>query len=184
MTTITFYRIYNDDLNLNYVGKTIDLNERITSHKSDCYNTNRDKYNFKLYKTIRENGGFTNFKVMIIDTIICNNDVDCRQLEQSYIELFNANMNTNRAYRSIENLKECRKKRDKKYREKNKEKIKKRDKKYKEKNKEKIKEYREKNKEKNKEKYCCLLCKNPYTYQNLSYHNKTKKHIKSITKKN
>lgn len=121
MTTITFYRIYNDDLNLNYIGKTIDLNERIQDHKSICYNLNSNKYNIKVYKTIRENGGFDNFKVMKVDTIILD-DIQCKKMEQSYIDLFNANLNTNNAYRSIENLKDYKQQYYKDYKETNKEK--------------------------------------------------------------
>jgi len=169
METITYYRIYNDDLNLNYIGKTIDFNDRIKQHKSNCYNTNYSSYNIKLYKTIRDNGGIDNFKFMELDKIIFNKDedgIEIRKMEQNFIELFNANLNSNRAYNSIEYTKKQQKQYYQEYRDQNKENIKKnyqeyyqqnrktlneKKKQYNEKNKEKRKQYYELNKEKNRE---------------------------------
>jgi len=201
--TITFYRIYNDLLNLNYIGKTTDYDDRVNQHKSDCYNLNRDHYNFKLYKTIRANEGFDNFKIMIIDTVIFNkDDIEIKKMEQKFIELYNGNLNSNRAYVSIDDKekyrteyrdlnKETLNEKQKEYyelnKEKNREQNKKKCKQYYELNKEKCKQYYELNKDKIKqnyqqnkdylkEKYSCLLCRGQYTTENISTHNKTQKH--------
>jgi len=198
METITYYRIYNDLLNLNYIGKTTDFDDRIKHHKNNCYNPNGDSYNLKLYTTIRANGGWSNFKNMIINSIIFNDDedgIEIRKMEQKFIELYNGNLNSNRAYLSIDDLKkyqqeyrELNKKKMKEYYEKNKEKNKEKNreqnkkncKRYsdlnKEKNKEKLKQYYKLNKEKYQEKYSCLLCRGNYTTKGISTHKKTTKH--------
>jgi len=40
-----------------YVGSTCNFVRRKCAHKSDLYNEKKKSYNFKLYKTIRENDG-------------------------------------------------------------------------------------------------------------------------------
>tara|TARA_R110001592_G_scaffold264161_1_gene529526 strand:+ start:16 stop:438 length:423 start_codon:yes stop_codon:yes gene_type:complete len=40
-----------------YVGSTCNFNNRKYGHKYNIYNESDDKYNMKLYKTIRENDG-------------------------------------------------------------------------------------------------------------------------------
>ena len=61
------YRIECLDKNITdfYIGSTDDLKSRIISHKSSCYNTNTVKYNYKVYKFIRDNGGWDNWKVIV-----------------------------------------------------------------------------------------------------------------------
>ena len=39
-----------------YVGSTTNFTTRKGHHKTNLYNQNSKKYNFKLYKTIRDNG--------------------------------------------------------------------------------------------------------------------------------
>ena len=64
----TFYKIanINGDVSLCYVGSTVNMIERRRCHKSDCYNKNRSKYNLKVYKTIREHGGWDEFRMIEI----------------------------------------------------------------------------------------------------------------------
>jgi hypothetical protein len=55
-----FYKIISisDDIDLCYVGSTANWKERQRQHKSICNNENSKLYNSKIYKTIRENGGW------------------------------------------------------------------------------------------------------------------------------
>ena len=44
------------DNELIYIGSTTNMTRRKTEHKSDCFNENKNHYNLKLYKIIREQG--------------------------------------------------------------------------------------------------------------------------------
>jgi hypothetical protein len=155
------YKIVCNDLNITdvYVGSTTDFIRRKGQHKSVC-NSEKSKINYKVYQTIRENGGWDNFSMIEIEKYPCIDSNEARARERYYLELLNAKLNiviptrTRKEYKedNKELIKEKAKELDKKYREANKEKIAERNKKYREANKEKIaerkKEYREANKEK------------------------------------
>jgi hypothetical protein len=142
----TFYKIVSKNENIKelYVGKTTNFKMRVKDHKRSCYNENRKAYNIKLYKYIRENGGWNNFNFIEIEKGEYN-DKDSAFRERYWVENLNANLNSNIPSRTDKELK-------KEYYEKNIEKIKE----YRENNKkiikEKKKEYYEKNKEYLKEK--------------------------------
>ena len=58
------YGIYCKDKNVLeiYIGSTYDEIEREHNHKSDCNNENNKSYDLKVYKFIRANGGYDNWK--------------------------------------------------------------------------------------------------------------------------
>jgi hypothetical protein len=145
ITPVIFYRIFCKDPNIQscYVGHTIDINVRINNHKNCCNNQNDKSYNLKIYKKIRELGGFINWNVVVIDTILLPNLIEILKIEQQYINLFSSDMNSRRAYYNKEYKKI--------YREQNKEQNKEYNKIYYEQNKEQKKIYREQNKNKLKE---------------------------------
>ena len=60
-----------DETNI-YVGSTCDLHHRLSCHKSDCTNEKRKSYNFKVYKHIRENGGWEAWKSVLIEFYPCD----------------------------------------------------------------------------------------------------------------
>jgi len=143
-----FYKIVCDDLpNFVYVGSTMAYTNRKYAHKSDCNNENGKNYNYKIYRTIRDNGGWDNWRMVCIHQQDVNNKREAEQIEEDYRVELNGNMNTRRAFRSEEDAKEH----NKEYRETNKEQISEKKKEYRETNKEQIlekkKEYYEKNKE-------------------------------------
>jgi len=49
-----------------YVGSTKDVNLRHGTHKRNCNNENEKAYNFKVYRHIRDNGGWDSWKFEII----------------------------------------------------------------------------------------------------------------------
>tara|TARA_R110000868_G_scaffold172130_4_gene407964 strand:- start:1369 stop:1716 length:348 start_codon:yes stop_codon:yes gene_type:complete len=64
-----FYKIVcvsDSNIDLFYVGSTASWKEKIRQHKRNCYNEESKSYNSNLYKTIRENGGWINFKLIEI----------------------------------------------------------------------------------------------------------------------
>jgi hypothetical protein len=167
----TFYIIYCKDENIPdcYVGSTNNLDNRKRLHKSNCNNKNSNFFNFRVYKFIRENGGFDNWEFGVLGIHSFDNKNDKLIREQYYIEAYAAKLNINKTthnkYEYNKNYREENKDyitlSKKNYQKNNRERLILKSKKYYEENKEQIslqkKEYREKNKEQislqRKEKY-------------------------------
>ena len=160
----TIYKIQHKEIDeLLYVGSTTDFTRRKAQHKKACNNANSKCHNFKVYKMIRDNGGFDCFNIIIIKEFPCNNKQEALIEEDRLIREMKSNMNSRRAYTTPEDTKEQKKRYielhreqlleyHKQYKLENKERIKERDKQYYNLNKEKTKQYRLENKEKIKEK--------------------------------
>lgn len=185
MTTYFFYKLTINSVS--YIGSTKNIKNRISSHKSRCYDEKDKRYNTKLYKYIRCNEGFNNVKIQIIDVIDNIDRTIAHKFEQNYIKYFKSELNSIKSYRSQEEIEKYRRE----YRENNIEEIKKRGKKYRDKHKEyykeysiiyrkknkdelnqKKKQYYEKNKEKMKEKVKCNYCNKEMNKSSLSRHKK------------
>jgi hypothetical protein len=167
-----FYRIScNDpDIDYTYIGSTKNFKERKTQHKRDCYNENRKAYNLHLYKTIRENGGWDNWR---IDPI--GNRVDALIEEQQYINDNKSILNTHKAVMTKEDNDNYKKQ----YVINNPEKVKESKKKYRDTHKEEIKDKTKNNTElqaKRKEKTICE-CGGCYTYSHKAEHFRSKQHV-------
>ena len=78
-----FYTIVCKDLDVKdcYVGHTINSKNRRSSHKTLCYNTNCKDYNMPLYQFIRNNGGWNNFDLVLIETMEVKNSLETRKKE-------------------------------------------------------------------------------------------------------
>lgn len=158
-----FYKIVCDDLPEHvYVGSTMAFVNRKYAHKCACNNANGKYYNLKIYQTIRDNGGWDNWRMVCIHQEDVVNKREAEQIEEQYRVELNGNMNMCRAFRNEEQKKEQNKEKNKEYYENNKDCIK-----------EYQKEYRENNKEKIKCECGCEITK-----LNLLRHQKTNKHIK------
>ena len=169
----TFYKIVNinGDIELCYVGSTVNFNERVRAHRQTCNNKNDKNFNNKLYTTIREHGGWCEFKMLPIGTAEQLTLTQARIIEEEYRIKLNAKLNSNKCFNTPEQTKQ----RDYEYRKNHKEELAE----YYEKNKEKIAEYNENNKEKiaaqhkeyrekNKEKLAA---------QHKEYYNKNKENL-------
>jgi len=166
------------------------------AHKSDCNNENGKNYNYKIYSTIRDNGGWDNWRMVCIHQQDVNNKRHAEKIEEDYRLELNGNMNTHRAFTTPEQKKEQKKEWDennkesineykKEYYETNKEHLVEKMKEYKEQNKEWISEQRKKHYEQNKVKIAeykkekitcdcgCEICRG-----DLARHKRTNKHIK------
>ena len=171
-----FYKLVCNDPEINsiYVGHTTDFKRRQYEHKSCSENVNSKMYNKYVYKSIRENGGFENWSMILIDTLHCENSLDAKKKERHFIEELQASLNKacpsrskqeyyqinkeaidKRNKENYENNKEAYNARKKEYQEEHKEYFKELKKEYYENNKEtiseKTKEYRENNQEQIKE---------------------------------
>jgi len=74
-----------------YVGSTSNYLKRLSNHKS---NTKLNRHNNKLYKKIRELGGWDNVNKQIIDCYESSDSNLKNEIENYYIKFFNCNLNT------------------------------------------------------------------------------------------
>ena len=77
-----------------YVGHTTNFVQRKHAHKQNCNNPKSSNYACKLYNTIREKGGWTNWHMEILNFFNCFDHFEARQKEQEYFISLNANLNT------------------------------------------------------------------------------------------
>lgn len=161
------YKIVCNDLECKdiYIGSTTNFRVRKDSHKSNCNNENSKCYNLKIYKTIRDNGGWNNWQMIEIEKYPCNDGNELRARERLKYEELNANINCNVPNRTSKELREINKENKKKY-----------DKIYKENNKKKIKEY---HKEQGKIKINCI-CGSTFRKAEKARHERSKKHINYV----
>ena len=94
----TFYKIFSKDNKYIYVGSTTDFKKRKRYHKEYCNKINSKKYNFKIYKTIRENGGWDNFLVEKIEDKVYANKTEALIRENELMKQLNCNLNTYKSY--------------------------------------------------------------------------------------
>ena len=90
------YKITCKDTNITdvYVGHTTNFVQRKHAHKQSCVNMKSHNYKCKVYETIRNNGGWNNWKMEIINFFNCRDHYEARQKEQEYFVLLNATLNS------------------------------------------------------------------------------------------
>jgi predicted GIY-YIG superfamily endonuclease len=76
-----------------YVGSTTNFKKRKRQHKCSCNNPNDKGYNYKVYKFIREHGGFDNWDFEIIVQQKCNDKQELYKIERWFIELYETTLN-------------------------------------------------------------------------------------------
>jgi hypothetical protein len=90
------YKITCKDANVNdvYVGHTTNFVQRKHAHKQSCINIKSHNYKCKIYEVIRNNGGWNNWSMEIINFFNCRDHYEARQKEQEYFVLLNATLNS------------------------------------------------------------------------------------------
>ena len=99
-----FYKLKhaNNDLEC-YVGSTDDFKKRKGDHKSDCNNPNSPKYNLKVYRYIRSNGGFANWTFEVLQNVAGQIDKPRKlRMERELTEQYEASLNVQKAGAFIE----------------------------------------------------------------------------------
>lgn len=187
------YKIVCNDLQIKdcYVGHTTNFTKRKNQHKNNSKNGNQ----LKIYKIIRENGGWDNWTILEIEKYSCNDGNEARSRERYWYEQLQCGLNTQCPNRSNvqysrdyyhAHVEECSFKRKERY-IKNKEKENIKHQEYLLKNRENVlkkareyqKEYCLKNKEKIREKNSKLIvceCGIEIRNDRLKKHKMTKKH--------
>ena len=151
-----------------YVGHTTNFEKRKGEHKRNCKNENGKAFNLKLYKMLRDNGGWDCFKMIEVEKYPCKDNREAERREDEVIKELKASMNTYKSFLTEEERKE----KEKQYYETNKEYIKEQTKQHYENNKEQIKENR-------KRKITCK-CGCEVNKNSLKRHKRTKKHTDLI----
>ena len=90
------YKIVCNDLSITecYVGSTTDFVRRKQRHKNDCLNEKDRKYNYKVYKTIRETGSWENWTMVEIEKYPCKDANEACAKEREWFERLNSTLNT------------------------------------------------------------------------------------------
>ena len=93
------YKITCNDINITdlYVGHTTNFVQRKHAHKHMCNNTQSHNHNCTLYSTIRQNGGWDNWKMEIIYRCNCSDHCEATDKEREYYIQLHANLNNNRS---------------------------------------------------------------------------------------
>ena len=93
------YKIVPKDINLDYiyVGSTHRYNDRKSAHKSDYHNELSPRYKLEVYDYIRNNGGWYNFVIIVIEDYPCESKRELEKREQYWKEIYGSNIGK-RAY--------------------------------------------------------------------------------------
>ena len=135
-----------------YIGCTVNFRQRKCTHKSTCTKETIPGYNRKLYKTIRDNGGWANWNMSPIETYECETKIQAHMRETELMSIHNSNLNTVVSFRSEEGKKEIMKQYEKQYRENNGASIIMKQREYRSANKQAVSDYQRAYREKNKDK--------------------------------
>jgi predicted GIY-YIG superfamily endonuclease len=150
-----------------YIGSTTNFNERKRQHKNACNNEVDKHYNYKVYQFIRNNGGFVNWSMELVEYFPTDDKLKLLKREGELIRESNATLNSKIAGRTEKEYRE-------EYYENNKEHIAEINKEYRDNNKEHIAEIKKKYRDNNKE---------TITLQMKGYRDNNKEHIAEINKK-
>jgi len=105
MTTKNYsiYKIFckNPEVNDIYVGSTSQLKDRIKTHRTTVNNPNNPHSGYKLYTTIKANGGWDNWNVEVLEEMENVAKIDARKKEEEWSKQLGATLNTWKAYRDL-----------------------------------------------------------------------------------
>jgi len=167
------YKIWKDDDF--YVGSTTDFASRKKKHKHSCNNKEGRFYNFKIYQTIREKGGWSEWEMTPLEEYVeCKSKTQARIREQEWLVKLNASLNTYKAFITEETKQEYQKQYNKQYRQEHAEELKAQIAQYRQKHADKIKE-------KGAVKYKCK-CGSICRIDGKTNHEKTLKHQAYLAK--
>jgi hypothetical protein len=98
------YKLVCNDLSIKecYVGHTTDFTRRKQCHKTRCHNEKGGKYNYKVYQTIRKNGGWINYSMIEIEKYPCKDVNEACSKERECFERLNSCLNTCYPNRSVQ----------------------------------------------------------------------------------
>jgi hypothetical protein len=157
--TIIYKLVHKNDFNNEniYVGSTTDFARRKYYHSWNCCNEKSKHHHFKVYQIINANGGWSEWNMVQLQKYPCSDKREAESQEEFWRSLLNAGLNTNRAFRTLQEKIEDQKEYIKEYRIQNRTEI-----------------YKKQNEK------CECGCGGKFTKANKQQHLKTKKHIAYI----
>jgi len=101
------YKICCKDLSITdiYVGSTTNFNKRKQHHK-ERMNVNHTKGHYKIYKSMRDNGGFNNWSLIEIEKYPCDSKRELEKRERYWIDELKPTLNSLLPYVSESETKE------------------------------------------------------------------------------
>jgi predicted GIY-YIG superfamily endonuclease len=87
-----------------YIGSTKDFKQRKAHHKSTCNSKTSIHNNLKLYKIVRENGGWNYCEMKPIEEFECETKRQAECREEHWIREYNATLNMKQAFLTEEEL--------------------------------------------------------------------------------
>jgi len=98
---VSFYKFVcqNEDITSSYVGHTVDFIQRKGQHKRACNNPNLINHHFQIYQTIRDNGGWDNWRMIEIESRLVKDRREADRIEQEWMNELKSNMNTQKSFR-------------------------------------------------------------------------------------
>ena len=90
----------NTDITDIYVGHTTNIKDRTMAHKYNCNNPDNEYYHYKVYEFIRNNGGFDNWEIIVIEEYPCNSHTDAIKRECELCKELKATLNIKLPQRS------------------------------------------------------------------------------------
>ncbi len=88
-----------------YNGSTCSLKDRKKTHKSRCSNPNDPKHNYKVYRFIREHGGWDNWTMIQLELSPCKNKQELVLREREIFDMLMPTLNTNSPTLDVEKKK-------------------------------------------------------------------------------
>jgi hypothetical protein len=93
--------INDDTVDDCYIGSTFDIDSRKSQHKYACNNINNKDYNLKLYKFIRNNGGYDKWSFKILEEKQYNNKFELYDRERYYNIINKPTLNSYRVTKTV-----------------------------------------------------------------------------------
>lgn len=94
------------DIKSLYVGSTCDIVRRSYCHKYSCNNIKSKLYNHKLYKCIRDNGGWDNWEIIKVCDYPCESVEEKAIKEREYYDKLDADLNINIPNRRVDDYRD------------------------------------------------------------------------------
>jgi hypothetical protein len=92
-TVIYNIKCNNKNIKDSYIGYTTNFIHRQRQHKHNSIVKTNEKYNLKLYKVIRKNGGWDNWSMNKIEDFPCNNEDKALERENQWINKYKPTLN-------------------------------------------------------------------------------------------
>lgn len=92
--TVIYHFICKDEtIKCQYVGSTTNFNKRKGQHKANCNIETAEHHHYKVYQTIRDNGGWINWEMKPLEEFPCENKTQQVIREQYWIDKLKPELN-------------------------------------------------------------------------------------------